>query len=98
MYKLTFKIIKSVPSKEYSRKPVDYSDGGELYYRENEDTVWQVATPPARYRARQDCYEKFGKETFLKREKAPAKDRAEIETYYNEQVKIYEAEEKTNEK
>lgn len=98
MYKIIFNNTKNLTSHEYGRKPVDYSDGGELYYRENEDCLWQVATPPARYRARQDCYEKFGKEAFLKREKATAKDRAEMEAYYNQQIRIYEEEERANEK
>lgn len=97
MFKLSFNLEKNEYSREYIRKPVDYSDGGELYYRENEDCLWRAVTPPARYRARQDCYEKFGKEAFLNREKATAKDRAEIEAYYNKQIRLYEEEERANE-
>lgn len=98
MYKIIFNNTKNIAPHEYARKPVDYSDGGELYYRENEAQLWQEATPPARYRARQGCYEKFGKEAFLKREKVPAKDRADMEAYYNQQIRIYEEEERANEK
>lgn len=98
MLKLAFNLGKNEYSKEYTIKPTDYSDGGELYYRENEESLWQVATPPARYRARQDCYEKFGKEKYLARDKATAEEQSEMTAYFNKRVKIYETEEKNDEK
>ena len=98
MYKLTFNILKNNSSREYTKKPIDYTDGGELYYRDNEEDEWKVATPPARYRARQDCYGKFGKENFLNRDKMTTKENQEMTKYFNERVKIYEEEEKVNEK
>lgn len=98
MYKLTFNILNKPYSREYETIPIDYTDGGELYYRENKQDEWKVATPPARYRARQDCYEKFGKENFLTEDKVTAKENQEMTKYFNERVKIYEEEEKVNEK
>ena len=98
MYKLTFNIFNKPYSREYETAPIDYTDGGELYYRENEQSEWKVATPPARYRARQDCYGKFGKENFLTGDNVTAKENQKMTKYFNERVKIYEKEEKTNEK
>ena len=98
MYKLIFNILKNNSLRVYTKKPIDYTDGGELYYRENEEDEWKLTTPPARYRARQDCYEKFGIEKFVHDVNVTTKERREMNEYFNERVKIYEEEEKTNEK
>lgn len=97
MYKLSFKTSKGIMSKEYARKPVNYSDGGEIYQRETTEDDWVIAMPPPLYRARQDCYEKFGKDKFLNRHTATAKEKAEMESYYNSQIKVYKEDEKNEE-
>lgn len=97
MYKLSFKTTKGTMSKEYSRKPVNYSDGGALYYRDNDNSEWVDAIPPVLYRARQDCYEKFGKDKFLNRHNATPEEQEEMKRYYNTRAKLYK-EEKVNEK
>lgn len=98
MYKLSFKTSKGIMTRVYNKNPIDYSDGGEIYQRETPEDDWVIAMPPPLYKARQDCYEKFGKDKFLNRHKLTTKEKDEIETYYHAQTKLYKEEEKTNEK
>lgn len=98
MYKVIFKKPKGGITYECTYAPIDYSDGGVLYKRETKEDEWAVTTPPSLYRARQDCYDKFGKDKFLNRHKLTTKEKDEIETYYHAQTKLYKEEEKTNEK
>ena len=97
MYKVVFKTPNGEFTREYNYPPVNYSDGGTLYTREKDEDEWKACTPPLFYQARQDCYEKFGKDKFLNRHNANPEEREKMESYYNTQVKLYK-EEKVNEK